>query len=236
MFLYSLLVMYKELQEKIGIHFNDTVIYQTAFTHRSYINEHRHLNRDHNERLEFLGDAVLELIVTEYLYKNYPHKSEGDMTNWRSALVRGENLAKISRDLGLGQFLYLSKGEEKSGGREKDYLLANTMEALIGAIYVEHGTKVVKQFIHDFLLLHLDFILEQGLHIDAKSKFQEISQEKEGLTPTYRLLGEEGPDHNKIFTMGLYIGEELIGSGQGSSKQSAEQSAAKVGLKEKGWE
>lgn len=228
--------MYEKLETLIDITFQDHLLYQTAFTHRSYLNEHRHLNRDHNERLEFLGDAILELVVTEYLYKHYPHKAEGELTNWRSALVRGEHLAKISKLLDLGQFLFLSKGEENSGGRKKDYLLANAFEALIGAIYLEHGYKVIQRFLHDFLLVHLENIIKNGLHIDAKSHFQELSQEMKQVTPTYELLSDEGPDHNKTFVMGVYLGKELIAKGDGSSKQIAEQVAARMALKTLDWE
>jgi ribonuclease-3 len=228
--------MYQELSERIGISFNDHLLYQTAFTHKSYLNEHRYVKRDHNERMEFLGDAVLELIVTEYLYKHYPHKAEGDLTNWRSALVRGENLAKLARGLNLGKYLFLSRGEENSGGRDKDYILANSFESLLGAIYLDHNYKIAKKFIYDHLLVHLENILAKGLHIDAKSKFQELSQELLTVTPTYQCMKEEGPDHNKKFTMGAYLDGKLIAKGKGSSKQSAEQSAAQAALKAMKWE
>ena len=226
--------MYKKLEKKIGIKFKDYDLLRNAFVHRSYLNEHKNAEFEHNERLEFLGDAVLELIVTEYLYLNFPNP-EGDLTNWRSALVKGEMLAKVSRQLNLGEYLYLSHGEEKSGGREKDYLLANTFEALIGVIYLELGYKKAKKFIDKFLLVYLDEILETGSHIDAKSKLQEIAQEKVGVTPDYRLLQEEGPDHDKMFTMGAYIGERMVGKGIGGSKQIAEQKAAEDALKRLKW-
>jgi len=227
--------MYDELENILQIKFHDHVLYQTAFTHKSYLNEHRYIKRDHNERLEFLGDAILELIVTEYLFKHYPHKHEGDLTNWRSALVRGENLAKLSRELNLGKYLYLSRGEENSGGRAKDYILANTFESLLGAIYLDHEYKTAKRFVHDFLLIHLEHILALGLHVDAKSKFQEMAQEERSITPIYKCISEEGPDHNKKFTMGAYLGEDLIAQGEGSSKQSAEQCAATASLKALKW-
>ena len=187
-----------------------------------------------NERLEFLGDAVLELVVTEYLYLNYPNP-EGDLTNWRSALVKGETLAKIAGELDLGEYLYLSHGEENSGGRSKDYLLANTFESIIGVVYLELGYDKAKEFIAKFLLVHLEGILKEGSHIDAKSKFQEIAQEKTGFTPAYQLLHDEGPDHDKIFTMGAYVEDRIVGKGKGNSKQAAEQKAAEDALKRLKW-
>jgi len=226
--------MYKKLEEKIGIKFKSHDLLKVAFVHRSYLNEHKDTKLEHNERLEFLGDAVLELIVTEYLYLNFPNP-EGELTNWRSALVKGEMLAKIARQLNIGEYLQLSHGEEKSGGREKDYLLANTFEALIGVIYLELGYEKAKKFVTKFLLVNLDEILKTGAHIDAKSKFQELSQDKVGITPAYKLLHDEGPDHDKKFTMGAYIGEKLVGKGVGSSKQIAEQKAAEDSLERLKW-
>lgn len=226
--------IYKKLEEKIRLNFESYDLLQNAFVHRSYLNEHKSSNLEQNERLEFLGDAVLELVVTEYLYLNYPNP-EGELTNWRSALVKGEMLAKISRDLNLGEYLLLSHGEEKSGGRDKDYLLANTFEALIGVIYLELGYNKVKQFISNFLLVQLEEILKTGSHIDAKSKLQEIAQDKVGITPLYKLQSQEGPDHNKIFTMGAFIGERMVGKGLGGSKQTAEQKAAEDALKRLKW-
>ena len=226
--------MYKKLEEKIGLHFEDWHLLRMAFVHRSYLNEHKDSELSHNERLEFLGDAILELVVTEYLYTHYPN-SEGDLTNWRAALVKREMLAKVSRDLKLGQYLFLSHGEEKSGGREKDYLLANTFEALIGVIYLELGYEKARDFIVKFLLVHLEDILETGSHIDAKTKFQEIVQEKVGVTPNYELIHEEGPDHNKIFSMVAYINERMVGKGSGGSKQIAEQKAAEDALERLKW-
>ncbi|MBN1258815.1 ribonuclease III [Candidatus Peregrinibacteria bacterium] len=226
--------MYKKFENKIGIKFKNWHLLRTAFVHRSYLNEHKESGFTHNERLEFLGDAVLELIVTEYLYSHYPNP-EGELTNWRSALVKGEMLAKISRELDIGTYLFLSRGEESSGGREKDYLLANAFEALIGVIYLEFGYKKTQKFIEKFLLVHLQEILETGSHIDSKSRLQEIAQEKAGVTPSYKLLHEEGPDHNKIFTMGAHIGDRLVGKGEGSSKQIAEQKAAEDALKRLKW-
>jgi len=226
--------MYKNFEKQTGMKFKDWHLLRTAFVHRSYLNEHKDSTMEHNERLEFLGDAVLELAVTEYLYTNY-NNPEGDLTNWRSALVKGDMLAKISKELNIGEYLFLSHGEEKSGGRAKDYLLANAFEAVIGVIYLELGYKKAKQFIEKFLLVHLDKILETGSHIDAKSKLQEIAQEKIGNTPVYQLQHEEGPDHDKIFTMGAFIGERMVGKGNGSSKQIAEQKAAEDALKRLKW-
>ncbi len=227
--------MFKKLEETIGLKFKDHHLLKTAFIHRSYINEHKNSEYTHNERLEFLGDAVLELITTDFLYKTYPDKPEGELTNWRSALVKGEMLAKISRELNLGDYLLLSKGEENSGGREKDYLLANTFEALVGVIYLELGYDKASKFVHKFLLVHLEYILAAGAHIDAKSQFQEMAQEKVGITPSYQLVSEEGPDHNKVFTMAAHIGDRVVGKGEGSSKQAAEQKAAEDALVRLKW-
>jgi len=227
---------YIELEKKINIQFKNLALLDTAFVHKSYMNEHKDKKAEHNERLEFLGDAVLELVVTEFLFKNYPGKGEGVLTNWRSALVKGKHLAEISQKLDLGLYLYLSRGEERSGGRKKNYILANTLESLIGAIYLDKDYKAAHDFINEFILKQLGSILELGLHIDAKSRFQEITQEELGVTPEYRLLKDEGPDHNKNFVMGAYVNEELIAQGIGSSKQKAEQEAASEALKAKGWE
>lgn len=221
------------LEKKIGIRFKNRTILQTVFIHKSYLNETKRA-MENNERLEFLGDAVLELLVTEFLYKNYPN-SEGELTNWRSALVKGSHLATIAKKLNLGEHLVLSHGEEKSGGRTKNYILANTFEALLGAIYLEHGYEVAHQFIDKFVLIYLEEILEKGLHIDPKSRFQELAQEKIGLTPYYKVIEESGPDHAREFITALVIGEEEVAQGEGSSKQAAEQDAALNGLKAKSW-
>ncbi len=226
--------MYKKFEKQIGMKFKNWHLLRTAFVHRSYLNEHKSSELVHNERLEFLGDAVLELIITEHLYCEFPNP-EGDLTNWRSALVKGKMLAKVAKELNIGEYLFLSHGEEKSGGREKDYLLANTFEAVIGVIYLELGYKKAKKFIDKFLLVRLDEILKTGSHIDAKSKLQEIAQEKVGVTPAYQIQHEEGPDHDKMFTMGAFIGERMIGKGKGSSKQIAEQVAAEDALKRLKW-
>ncbi len=218
-----------EFENKIGIKFQDQNLLKQVFVHRSYLNENIGFDLDHNERLEFLGDAVLELIVTEYLYHKYPNP-EGEMTNWRSALVKGEMLAHIATDLEIGNYLFLSHGESKSGGKARQIILANTFEALIGAMYLDQGTKVTKTFIENFIIIKLPEILEKELFLDPKSKLQELSQERDGITPIYRVLAEYGPDHAKSFSVGVFSHDKLIGEGSGSSKQAAEQSAATSAL------
>jgi len=227
---------YSQLQKKIGIKLKNQKLLENAFIHRSYLNEHRKEGLQSNERMEFLGDAVLELASTRHLFDKCPDESEGAMTSFRSALVKGKHLAEIARELDLGKYLFLSHGEEQSDGREKNYILANTVEALIGAIYLDQGYKVAEKFINKFITTKLDEIIEKGLHVDAKSRFQEMCQEIEDQTPYYKVLKEEGPDHDKTFIMGAYIEEELIGKGKGTSKQNAEDQAAKSALKAKGWE
>ena len=224
----------KKLEKQIGIEFKNKNLLKTAFTHRSHLNENRDIH-EHNERLEFLGDAVLELVVTDYLYNTYPDSPEGDMTNWRSALVKGNNLSEVAEKLNLGDYLLLSRGEELSGGRKKPYLLANALESLIGAVYIEKGYKITHAFIEKFILKQLTEILEKGLHIDAKSLFQELSQEKLAVSPHYEVLEEWGPDHDKNFRMGAYHGKKLIAEGSGISKQKAEQDAAGNALEAMGW-
>lgn len=223
-----------ELEKALGSSFKNNQLLTLAFVHKSYVNEHEE-EQDYNERLEFLGDAVLELAVTHFLYEKYPHQPEGQLTNWRSALVKGKNLARVARKLNLGKYLLLSRGEEISGGREKDYILANTVESLIGAIYLDQGFEVVDAFILKNIVILLDEIIEQGLNVDAKSRVQELAQEHLDLTPTYELIRESGPDHDKEFLMGIYFGSILAGQGTGSSKQDAEQAAAYDALKQKGW-
>lgn len=218
-----------DFERIIGVVFKDKNLLRQVFVHRSYLNENAGFDLDHNERLEFLGDAVLELIVTEYLYKNYPNP-EGELTNWRSALVKGEMLASIAGTIGMGDYLFLSKGEQKSGGRSRQIILANTFEALIGAIYLDQGMGVATEFVNKYIIVKLNDILENRLYIDAKSRLQELIQEKEGFTPTYKVIGESGPDHDKRFNVGVFINDRMIGDGDGSSKQSAEQSAAAKAL------
>lgn len=229
--------MIEELAKKIGIKFNDINFLKKALTHRSYLNEHRDHKLEHNERLEFLGDAVLELIVTEYLYENYSNP-EGELTNWRAALVNGEMLAGISKELGVEDFLLMSKGEAKDKGRARQYLLANAFESIIGAIYLdqkEKGYEMAKKVILKNVISRLPEIIEKELYLDPKSRFQEVAQEKTGVTPSYRVISESGPDHDKKFVVGLYLGEDLISQGEGSSKQEAQKNAAIEALKIKNW-
>lgn len=218
-----------DFEKKIDLEFKDKNLLKQVFVHRSYLNENIGFDLDHNERLEFLGDAVLELIVTENLYRNYPNP-EGEMTNWRSALVKGEMLANVALSLEIGDYLYLSKGEAKSGGRARQIILANTLEALIGAIYLDQGTEKVREFVEKYLVAKLPNILENKLYLDPKSKLQELAQDRDGLTPIYRVLAEYGPDHAKSFSVGVFVGDKLAGEGSGSSKQAAEQSAATSAL------
>jgi ribonuclease-3 len=226
---------FSKFEQDSLITFNNKALLKQAFTHRSYLNENRNLNIEHNERLEFLGDAVLELIVTDYLYNKYPKKPEGELTAYRSSLVNSTTLASAATKLGINNYLLLSHGEAKDTGRARTYILANTFEALLGALYIDQGYDATKDFIAQHIFPLIDEIVEKGSWIDAKSKFQELSQEKEGITPSYRTLKEVGPDHDKQFTVGVYLGGELIVSGEGSSKQEAEQSAARKGLGHKKW-
>jgi len=223
------------LEINLGCKFKDPDLLRQSLVHRSYLNENPGFNLPHNERLEFLGDAVLELIVTEYLYNNYPNP-EGDLTNWRAALVNANMLGVIATELGLENFLYLSRGEAKdSGGKARQYILANAIEAVIGAIYLDQGFVTVTDFVNRTIISKLGEVLEKSLYIDPKSRFQELSQENFSVTPHYLVLSENGPDHAKIFKVGLYIGEEMIATGEGSSKQEAQVAAAEAGLKAKGW-
>ena len=224
-----------ELEKKIGVVFKNKDLLQQALVHRSYINENRDFRLDHNERLEFLGDAVLELVSTENLYKNFPDNPEGDLTNFRAALVNGKMLAEVSDRLGVEEHLMMSKGERKDTGRARQYLLANALEAIIGAVYLDRGYRVSKEFITKNILCEMKRVLESKLYQDPKSKFQEESQDKAGLTPTYKVSKEWGPDHDKHFRVGVYLDKELVAEGEGSSKQTAQRSAAKEALKVKGW-
>jgi ribonuclease III len=223
------------LEKKLGLRFKNKDLLVQAFCHRSYLNEKPDFYLNHNERLEFLGDAVLELVVTENLYQNYPEKSEGELTNWRAALVNAKFLGKLARDLDFNDFLLLSKGEAKELGKARLYILANTFEALIGAVYLDRGYKACQEFIKKQLIPKLPDILEKGAFKDAKSRFQEEAQERTGTTPSYKVLEEWGPDHAKHFIIGVFLDKELIAKGEGSSKQEAEEEAAKNGLEIKGW-
>ncbi len=223
------------LEERLGHAFRDHSLLLQALTHRSYLNENPSYEFPHNERLEFLGDAVLELIVTEYLYKHYAN-DEGELTNWRAALVNAKTLAGIARELDFEPHLLLSKGEAKDkDSKARMYILANAIEAIIGAIYLDGGMPAAEKFIGQHILSHLPKILEDELYVDAKSKFQETAQELMGVTPTYKVLEEKGPDHAKEFTIGVFLDRELVAVGRGTSKQEAQVAAADAGLEAKSW-
>ncbi len=228
-------VDFGQFERIIGLHFRNKKLLVQAFTHRSYINEHKRMKLEHNERLEFLGDAVLELITTEYLYEKYPDRSEGDLTSYRSALVNANTLAEISSKLGMEKFLLLSKGESKDTGRARQYILANTFEALVGAIFLDQGYTVARHFITETLFPLTDTIVNEKLWLDAKSHFQERVQDELGVTPSYRTMSGVGPDHDKYFTVAVFLNDELVAEGEGRSKQEAEQSAARNALEKKGW-
>lgn len=223
------------LEEALGVTFQDKDTLRQALVHRSYLNEHPDFRLGHNERLEFLGDAVLELVVTEHLYENYDNP-EGELTNWRAALVNAEMLADICQGLGVNDYMYLSKGEAKDDdSKARRYILANAYESIAGAIYLDQGWEVAKDYITRTVLSELPRVLEQKLYIDPKSRFQEAAQERFSTTPSYKVLDESGPDHNKKFVVGVYLGKELIAQGEGTSKHEAQVAAAEAGIKEKGW-
>lgn len=223
---------HSDLERVIGIDFQRKELLRQALIHRSSAKEARAYGN--NERLEFLGDAVLELVTTEYLF-HLTQKPEGELTNWRSALVQGDHLAEVARDIGLGMYLHMSKGEERSGGREKPSTLANALEALIGAIYLDKGFEVSRSFCEQRILTKLGTLLAQGRDRDEKSVFQERVQEIMGVTPHYELVSESGPDHDKLFVCAAFIGTDKIAEGTGNSKQRAETAAAKEAMKVKGW-
>jgi ribonuclease-3 len=227
---------FSKFEETAGITFKDKSLLRQAFTHRSYINENRSSGLSHNERLEFLGDAVLELVTTNYLYKRFADMNEGELTSLRSALVNADTCAVVATKLGANDFLLLSKGESKDMGRARQYILANTLEAVIGAIYLDQGFDAAEAFILAHITPLTDDIVEKGTWIDSKSLFQEKAQEHESTTPNYKTLKESGPDHDKQFTIGVYLKNELVGQGEGKSKQDAEQVAARDALKNKTWE
>ena len=226
---------FSQLEKKLNLKFKNKDLLLQAFVHRSFLNENLDFKLFHNERLEFLGDAVIELVVTEYLFKKYPKKLEGELTNWRAALVNAKMLAKVAKKLGFNDFLLLSRGELKENGKARIYILANTFEAFIGSLYLDQGLNSCKKFIEKHLLEELPKIMRTGHFRDAKSVFQEKAQEKVGITPTYKVLEEFGPDHAKNFVVGVFLGKDLITKGKGSSKQEAEEAAAKKGLKIKKW-
>lgn len=220
---------FADLEKALKVNFKNKDLLKQAFCHCSYLNENPDFVMEHNERLEFLGDAVLELAVTEFLYKNYSNP-EGEMTNWRAALVNSQSLARMSEALNFGDYLLLSKGEAKDTGKARQYILANAFEAFLGALYLDQGYEKSRLFIEKNLIKELPEILELGLHIDAKSKFQEVAQEKAKVTPHYRVLKEWGPDHEKKFVMGVFLADKLVAQGEGMSKQEAEEAAAKQAL------
>lgn len=227
---------FSKFEEKIGVHFKDADLLTQAFVHRSYLNEHPDFRLGHNERLEFLGDAVVEMVVTEHLYRTYPNP-EGELTNWRAALVNAITLSGIAQDdLGMEEYLFLSRGEAKdAGSKARQYILANAIEALIGSMYLDQGWPVVSDFIQRYILSKLPHILEHKLYVDPKSRFQEAAQETAGITPSYKVLSETGPDHAKEFVVGVFLGGELVASGKGMSKQDAQIDAARKALEAKGW-
>lgn len=218
-------------REKLGFEFNDIELFLTAMTHRSYVNEHKKSTREHNERLEFLGDAVLELAVTNYLYLNFS-EPEGILTSWRSSLVRTESISDAGKKLDYESLIRMSRGEKQGSDRARAQILANAFEALTGAIYLDQGYEVAEKFIEKHILYKLEGILEEGSWRDPKSHLQEVSQALDGMTPQYRVIEEIGPDHEKVFRLGVYIGENLMGVGEGPSKQVAQQQAATAALAE----
>ena len=223
------------LEKKLNFKFKNKDLLVQAFVHRSYLNENPGFHLFHNERLEFLGDAVLELVVTEYLFQKYPEKAEGELTNWRAALVNAKILSAVAKDLDFDDFLFLSRGETKETGKGRQYILANTFEALIGGLYLDQGYGSCQKFIEKYLIKELPWIIESGLFKDVKSRFQEEAQERAEVTPFYKVLEEWGPDHAKHFIVGVFLGEELIAKGEGSSKQEAELEAARNALEAKNW-
>ena len=225
------------LEQKLNIRFNNASLLKQALVHKSYINENPSFVLDHNERLEFLGDAVLELAVTEYLFKHYPRTPEGDMTNWRAALVNASMLADLANEFELYQYLYLSRGERKDqNSKARQYILANAFEALIGSVYLDQGLDTAQEFIRKNIISKLPNILKYKVYLDPKTRFQETAQEQVGVTPNYKVLKEEGPDHAKNFTVGVYLKDDLIAVGGGLSKQEAQVDAALLALKVKKWD
>ncbi|OGZ70164.1 MAG: ribonuclease III, partial [Candidatus Staskawiczbacteria bacterium RIFCSPLOWO2_01_FULL_33_9] len=221
---------FSTFEKRLGLNFKNKDLLTQAFVHRSYLNENPNFHLNQNERLEFLGDAVLELVVTEELYKKYPEKAEGDLTNWRAALVNAKMLTSVAEELGFNEFLLLSRGETKELGKARAYILANTFEALIGAIYLDSGYTPAEKFIKKYLIKNLSEIIKTGSYRDSKSYFQEKAQDMVGITPVYKVMREWGPDHQKSFTVGVFLANELVAEGEGSSKQEAEEQAAKAGL------
>lgn len=226
---------FSTFEDKIGISFNNKDLLKQAFIHRSYINENQGVVFGHNERLEFLGDAVLELVTTEELYARFPSKPEGELTSIRAALVNTNSISDAARNLGANEYLLLSKGEAKDTGKARSYILANTFEAIVGAIYLDSGYENSKKFIGNCLFDGIEKIVREKTYIDSKSLVQEKAQEVVGVTPSYEVVSEVGPDHDKNFTIAIYFGEEKVATGKGKSKQEAEQDAARNALVKKKW-
>ena len=225
-----------KLQKRLGVKFKNEGFLKQSLVHRSYLNEHPDFNVGHNERLEFLGDAVLEIVVTEFLYLHFTETPEGDLTNWRASLVNAKMLYEVARELGIEECLYLSKGESRDKDKKsRQFILANAVEAVIGAMYLDQGIETAKKFISQNVISKLDDILRNQSYLDPKSRFQEKAQEIRGITPHYQILDEKGPDHAKIFTVGLYLAEDLVTTGEGSSKQEAQVDAAAKGIKKMNW-
>ncbi len=225
----------KEFETKLGVSFNDINVLRCAFTHRSYINEHKEKGLEHNERLEFLGDAVLELVVTDFLFDKYPKKTEGELTAYRAALVNTNSLSEASSRLNINEYLLLSKGESQDMGRARSYILANTFESVVGALYIDQGYDAAQKFIADNLFNLIDEIVSKRLWQDSKSLFQEKAQEHASITPRYDLVSEKGPDHDREFIVGVFLNKEKVATGSGRAKQEAEQEAAKNALEVKNW-
>jgi ribonuclease-3 len=225
-----------KLQQLLQTTFADSSVLLSAVTHRSYLNEHREATWEHNERLEFLGDAVLELVVTDYLFHKFPEKPEGELTAVRAALVNTVSLSGAAETLGINQFLLMSKGEAKDIGRARQYILANAFEACIGAIYLDQGYEAAQKFIAEQLFSKTDEIVHKRLWQDPKSRFQELAQEHASVTPTYETIAQDGPDHDRVFTVGVYLKKEFVADGKGRSKQEAEQQAAQAAISAKQWE
>ena len=223
-----------KVAQVLGLTIGKPELFQEALTHRSYLNEHRDYAYPHNERLEFLGDAVLELVVTRHLFDAMPNP-EGELTSFRAALVNGDMLSKIGKEMGIEQFLLMSRGEAKDTGRARNYLIANAVEAVIGALYLDQGYDAAQVFIEKHIISRFQEVMEQGLYTDPKSRFQEMAQEKVNITPNYGVLREWGPDHDRHFVAGVFLNEELVAEGEGTSKQEAQREAAKKALEAKGW-
>lgn len=220
-----------EFSSSLGLKFNNPELFKNSLIHRSYLNEVSDKSINNNERLEFLGDAVLELIVTEFLFEKYPDKAEGELTSFRAATVKTDSLAETALTMGIGEYIFMSRGEEITGGRKRPYILANTFEAILGSVYIDQGFEAARQLVTRFLLPKIDKIVSERLDIDSKSKLQEMCQDEFNITPVYDLISAVGPDHSKVFTMGLKVDKKIIARGKGKNKQEAEQNAASEAIR-----